>query len=225
MKKLVISVLAIALLAAPHAQAQSVGAGAQEVDEARASWTIRNSGGLAIFRFVNVYRTVEPAGPTSTFASLGKTRCTLDAMGNVYYSTCTLKARIIFFKPQYFTFDPLLTRATVVLKDGDSTHTIKWKTKDDRPSPDYKLEGGERSLVFYGLMRSQADAKGRVLGERFTTHEPGGHAALSRGYEAVLLWDTGEERTKETYIHRSTSRAETMRWIRSLPSRRIAGRE
>jgi hypothetical protein len=216
LKKQIVLILALLLLSAPHAQGQSVGVGGQEVVEARASWTLRNDQTKAVFRFVNVYRTYDPIGSTSTFAALGKTRCRLDEDGNTYLSTCTVTMRIIFFKPQYFSFDPFLGGASVVLKDGTRTHVIKWRPKSDRPSPDYVLQGGERSLVFYGLLRSQADAKGRVLGKRFSTLEPGGHAALSRGVEGTLLWDTGEERSTTTYRHRSRTRAEAWRWIGSL---------
>ena len=218
MKKLTISLFALCLLAAPHAQAQSVGGGAQEVVQAWASWTIRYTDHRAVFRFVDAYRSTDVAGPTNSFAALGKTRCRLDMQGrNTYLSTCTVTTRIIFFKPQYFAFDPFLRGASLLLKDGNRTHHIKWKPKNARPSPDYDLEGGERSLVFYGLLRSRADARGRVLGERFTTDGRGGHAVLSRGYEAVLLWDTDEERSQRTFVHRSDTRAEAQRWIRSLP--------
>ena len=216
MKRLLILLLPLVLLAPAGARAQSVGGSFNQTFMATSSWVVARTPDTGRYHFINAYRSVDPIGATNTIADYGRVRCGIGEDGRVIVTSCEVITRIVFLKPDRFLIDPLLRSATVSLTENGVTHTARWKVKEEPPAPTWALHGDGRFVRVETSLRSGADARGRVLGKRFSTKKDAGFASLRRGGETNIYYEVDEGTTTEFYEHRSKTRRGAWRWIGSL---------
>ncbi|HYI45631.1 MAG TPA: hypothetical protein VE174_09285 [Actinomycetota bacterium] len=216
MKKLGVLILGLVLLAPVGVKAQSVGASFNQTFFATSSWVVARTPTTGRYRFINAYRSVDPIGATNTIADYGNVRCGIGEDGRVIVTSCEVTTRIVFLKPDRFLFDPLLRNATVSLTENGVTHTARWTVKEEPPAPTWALHGDGRTTRAEASLRSGAQARGRVLGKRFSTKNDSGFASLRRGGEVNLYYEAEEGTTTESFVHRSTTRRAAWTWIEAL---------
>jgi hypothetical protein len=215
-RKLGVAGIAVACIAIAPAHAQTVGGGGEQVFAASANWVLSRSSHAGRFRFVDAYKSIDPVGATNTIADYGNVRCGIGEDGRVIVTSCSVKTRIVFLKPDRFVVDPLLREARLTLTENGVTHIATWTVNEGRPTPSYALHGDGRSIVLGASIRSGADAHGRVMGDRFATQKDSGIASLRRGVEAQAVWETDGGGLPHNYQHRSRSLRAAWKWIRSL---------
>ena len=210
--------MAAALVAATipgPAGAQTVGGKAVEYVEAHANWLAGRYPGGVIYRFLSVWRDSDPIGASDTIAQLGTVLCRSGDDRGTYVYSCRTRGRLIFLKDASFEFDPTLRSASIQFKALGHEHAVAWKASDDRPKPDYSLQGGERAMTVSAAFTAPALVKGHMMGERFSTKKDGG-GRLRRGVEATAIHDLG----LQTFTARGATQKAALRALRESLSPR-----
>ena len=210
-KNVVAAIALVASLWPAPASAQTAGGYAIEYVEAHANWSAgRTRNGDTLFRFLSVWRDSEAAGGTDTIAQIGTVRCRSSEDRRTFLFSCKTNGRLVFLKDAEFEFDPTLRSASVGFEALGRKNQVTWIASDDRPKPDWRLEGGERSMAASAALTVTAKVRGRVLGERFSTKHRKARATLRRGVEGGAIYEVG----LNTFTVGADSRAEARRSLR-----------
>lgn len=191
MKRALISISAVVALVPGPAAAQSVGAYSVDYVEANANWVSGGDRRTPFFRFVSVTRDTQPTDAPFTTAEIGKVRCrSWDDRKSFRYS-CVVSGRIAFIRSGGFQFDAALRSARASFTAFGRSNVVEWTGRGQLPQRESSLHGGERAIVASAALRTGAKVRGRVLGRAFSTKKSNAQAALRRGTEAGVIYDTG----------------------------------
>ena len=216
MKRFGILLLGASLLVPTGARAQDAGAEAGQVWEASANWVVRRAENAGHFRFVEAYEWVDPVEGASTIVDYGRVCCGIGEKGRVIVTSCKVTTRIVFTRPDRFHVDPLVRHATLTFVENGVTQTARWTTKQSSPAMTWALHGDGEYLVLNAGMRSTAQARGRVMGDRFSTKAQTGFATLRRGGSGEVFVGLDAGPKTHVYEHRSRTRAAAWSWVRRL---------
>jgi hypothetical protein len=211
MKRLFVAAALVAATVPGQAAAQTVGGKTAEYVEAHANWLAGRFPGGVIYRFLSVWRDSDPIGASDTIAQLGTVRCRSGDDRGTYVYSCRTRGRLIFLRDASFDFDPTLRSARIEFKALGHEHAVAWKATDDRPKPDYNLQGGERAMTVSAALSTPALVKGHMMGERFSTKKDGG-GRLRRGVDATAIHDLGVQ----TLTARGATQQAALRALRAF---------
>jgi hypothetical protein len=215
--KWIVVLVAMLALFPSTAQAQSAAVIAEVSTSASASWVVSRGNNVVRYRYINADKSIDPLGTTSTIADYGHVLCGISAEGKVIVASCKIDTRIVFLKPNDFTFDVLLTYAQLIIRENGRVHKVAWAVKEEAtPTPDYVLHGDGRVTTAQATVRTGALAVGRLFGERFDTHKSHGVAKLSRSETVDVIVEPNARSYSRTVTHRSSSRRAAWEWIESF---------
>lgn len=208
-KRLCVAVTLVAIALTPPASAQMAGGHTTEYVEAHANWVAGRTKEGPFFRFFSVWRDSEPAKGSDTIAQIGTVRCRSKDDRKMFRFACTTDGRLIFLRDAAFRFDPALRSAYVLFRALGGQHRVDWTATEERPRPDWRLAGGERSMALSAAATVDARVRGRVMDQTFSTKRRRARATLRRGVEAGAIYEVGGP-----FVVEARTRAAAIRAIR-----------
>jgi hypothetical protein len=133
------------------------------------------------FYFATGWRMVDPDLGLVTLGFVGRGTCQVMHDGNFTIVSCAGTGRGHEIATEDFQFDPAMAGASLVLKQGGTTHTVDW-TGEGTPSYGVSAGGAGTGVSAGGGTARWAPASGHLFGH---------HLDFSRDDFGVLVQDAG----------------------------------